>query len=135
MKIILGILFILTANYAISQNAVPTFIVSSDTNIENSILGGTYINSDENDISTQHNNLIFIKEMNEGDFILFEINKNDKKDYSLELINSDGEIIIAIPDFNASSFRIVKNTLQKGNYTVFLTEQETQKINTGTITL
>ena len=51
----------------------------------------------------------------------------------LELIDNNGDIIITIADFNSSSFKIVKNNLHKGDYTVFLTEQETQKVDIGTI--
>lgn len=135
MRTILSIVFVLVANFAISQNLAPNFTVNSTKIVENSTLGGSFIDFSENDITIQQTNLVFIKEMNQGDFILLEINRNDKKKYYLELMNSAGEVIVSISDFNSSSFKIVKNNFDKGNYTVFLTEQETQKVDTGIVSL
>lgn len=134
MKTIITVILISIASIAISQNTVPEFIVDTNEMLSNSTLGGAYTTPTEQ-VKPLPNELIFIKEMSEGDFVLLEINKDDKKNYHLELIDSNGDIMITIADFNSSSFKIVKNNLQKGNYTVFLTDEESQKIDIGIISL
>ncbi len=133
MKIAVNILILfLLTNFALAQKAAPRFDVSSLSVAENSTLGGNSI-SGQVDTPIVKNDLIHITELSEGDYILLEINKNDRKSYSLELINCRGELTIAIADFDASSIKIIKNNLEKGEYTVFLTDSNSQKTDVGVV--
>jgi len=133
MKLIINILILFfLANFAMAQKPVPTFEVSANQAIENSTLGGGFIGT-QIDTPLIKNDLISITELSEGDFILLEINKNDRKKYSLELINCRGEITIAIADFDAASVKIVKNNLEKGEYKVFLTDSNSNKTDVGVV--
>ncbi len=133
MKLIINflILFLIT-NIAFAQSNIPSFEVSEFRVVENSTLGGNCIDN-QLDTPIVKNDLIHITELSEGDFILLEINKNDRKNYSLELINSRGEITIAISNFDASSVKIIRNNLEKGEYTVHLTDSNSNKTDVGVV--
>lgn len=136
MKLIYTIILTLIANISFSQGTVPGFTADKNKQTtENSTLGGNFISGDKAVETNTNHQIVTIKKLKKGDFVIIEINKNDKKNYALELINSRGEIALSIANFNASAFKIIKKTFDNGNYTVFLTDCETKKTDVSSIML
>jgi len=133
MKFFIGIIFVLVSQLGFSQNFAPGFEIEASNLEVISTLGGYYVSSENRIEATIKKDLVLVTEMDEGDFVLFEINKDDKKDYQLELVNEKGEIIISISNFNSASYKVVKNTFGSGNYVVQLTQKGTNIIDYGRI--
>ncbi len=133
MKQILYILFFtFLFQNILAQKPVPSFEVYNSSVTDNSTLGGSYIEN-TNNAQVYQSNLLQISELSDGDYILLEINREDKKTYSLEMIDEAGDILIAIDDFNSASMKIVKNNLHKGQYTVYLTDRFSNTLDIGII--
>ena len=137
MKTVLTILFSLFLVQTIfaQTNTAPGFLVNTTSNAsdENSTLGGSAIYYMDEEINMDRN-LIFISRAEGSDFLVLEINTNDKKNYNLELIDEEGDVIVALEKFNSGSIKLIKNNLHAGTYSVQLTDTETNKVHRGNYT-